>query len=292
MKKLFLSLFVATALVSCNRDNDDPTTEQDAPLPVKFISYDHESKNDNTPESTSNLEYDGSKLIKMSKVYTVNGKTKTDHSIIKYDGNLISSIDDSDEYEQYKTDFKYDANGNLIEETTYSASNNKKSITKTIIKYAISGKTINVTSKSENYYENQLNSIEKGNLVFTLNSNKQVIKKEGTRNRTYFDYNGNPIVDSRFSTYTYTYDGKNAILKNIAGMKNLSYSEFLLDNEFVGSLENVLSESFVENNDKDETKYETKYEYTYNQKNYPISIDVFYNGNSKKARTVKVEYNK
>lgn len=289
MKKLFLSLFVATALVSCNRDNDDPTTEQDVPLPVKLISYNGEDRNA-TPV-TNTLEYDGSKLTIMSKIYTINGKTKTDRSIIKYEGNLISSIDDSSEDELYKTDFKYDANGNLTEEIVYLASSYKKSITNTVIKYAINGKTIIMTSKSEDYYENQLNSIEEENYVLTLDSNKQVLKKEGTISRTTYDNNGASNTYTFPITNTYTYDGKNAILKNVAGISNLSYSDSFSDYITVSTTENLSNRKGV----YDKHSSEDKYEYTYNQQNYPININLFSkdgNGNFEKMGTIKVEYNK
>lgn len=252
MKKLILPFVLGAMLVSCSRDNDDvattpnpenPTTATETPvLLTKLVNVE-----ENGDVEITNFEYDGDKLTKIYGGYTGGGWSH--ESVITYTGDLITSI-------------KGKTSNNEGEETIfdYDEQNRLKTVTETI-------KGSSAIYTATRYYTHNadgtvvVREVEKRDYI-----NASLSDTETEKTMTYTVVNGlitkvEHNENGSISTGIYTYDDKNAPLKNIRGIKEAIF-EFFGEGAISFLPHNMTS--FKEGSGTD------TYEYKYNDENYPV----------------------
>jgi len=244
MKK-FLVLFGALtlSLTSCSSD-DSSSDSQDTPNPpvssVLVLLKKNISTDANGNKIITNLEYDGNKIIKMTR------EGSTDGFYFTYNGNLIT-----------KEEFKYNGNVELINKYEYDSNN-------FLISY-VSTKPMDEYGRKEEYKYETDGSIT----VNTFAGGKF----NGTHMQTYSNGNLVKIVMTDPFNYVFTeeyeYDNKNNPSKNILGFNKLinrSGGEGSLS-----SVNNTLKYTYsasANNNSPDVYKREI----IYNNSGYPTKI--------------------
>ena len=235
MKKIILFLSVITLIASCSSDADPlPAIDVNAnSVLVKKIIETEPSGNVITTEYT----YDGNKLVKT---------TDNDGFYEKffYTGDVITKIEFYNNTNQLEEQefFEYNSSQQLIsfQNLILSFNQGKKEV------YSYSGSNVNVS-----YYDgnvaSQTNLIGTGVINFTNGVVSSLTKNIGTT-----------------EIFTYTYDTKNSVAKNVLGSNKVS---IVLDSDglyWLGYSFNILTETHTSGGT-------TTYSYVYNNQNYPVS---------------------
>ena len=170
MKRLLFSALVGAMIISCSRDNDNtnpttpqtPATNEIGILPMKYSYYDRSNK----LSAEITFIYNGTKLTKLIH-------NDGDVSNVSYNGNLITSIINS----EMSSEFGYDSNGNLTSEKLKRFSNSTKTLEYEIT-YIINGSTVTAqkTSKNYNHLDGTLYSTSTSTITYTLDTQKRPIK--------------------------------------------------------------------------------------------------------------------
>lgn len=251
MKKLILPFVLGAMLISCSRDNDDvattpnpenPTTATETPvLLTKLVNVE-----ENGDVEITNFEYDGDKLTKIYGGYTGGGWSH--ESVITYTGDLITSIKGKDTGGEEETTLTYDEQKRL----------------KQVVN--IDKEPTRITTITRNYTHNADGTVVVREIEKTENINSPFPNTETEKTMTYTVVNGlitkvEHNENGSVSTDIYTYDDKNAPLKNIRGIKEAIF-EFFGEGAISFLPHNMTS--FKEGSGTD------TYEYKYNDENYPV----------------------
>ena len=270
MKKILFSALVGAMIISCSRDNDNPTTpktpaiSQTVILPTK-LTFSQTSKADDV----TTFSYDGNKLMKVTR----DNKDQT----YTYTGDLITSLNNANEGSYV---FNYDSNGNLISEKGESYNGSIK-FNENDITYTINGFTVTAQKISKNYnpLDGTYSSTTTSIITYTLDTKKRPIKiVEVSENK---DTAGN-ITLKENNTFTYQYANHHSFSENIKGMDKLTYSSVAIegedsDNIFfpISYIKEEINRSFYHFGSpyhNDNYTRESKVEYTLNTNNYPTKI--------------------
>lgn len=256
MKKLILPFVLGAMMVSCSRDNDDagltpnpnnPTTPAETPvLLTKIVDTD-----ENGDVETTQFEYDGDKLTKMS-ISERNG-TEAYEAVYTYTGDLITFIKQKEgDGETSETTLAYDDQKRLKTSTEISRGNTTVSTyTRHYTHNADGTVVVREIRKREHINGSFPNTESEKTITYTI-VNGLITKVENTEG-------------GHTSTDVYTYDDKNAPFKNVRGLKEAMF-EFVGDVIVTGVVHNMTSS--VEGQDT------FTYTYEYNDKNYPKKATV------------------
>ena len=271
MKKFLFSALMGAMMISCSRDNDNPTTPQTPAisqtviLPTK-LTFSQTSKAD----EVTTFSYNGNKLMKVTH-HDNKDQTYT------YTGDLITSMNNANEGSYV---FNYDSNGNLISEKGESYNGSIK-FNENDITYTINGSTVTAQKISKNYnpLDGTYSSTTTSTITYTLDTKKRPIKiVEISENK---DTAGN-ITQKENNTFTYQYANHHSLIENIKGMDKLNYSSVAIgredsDNIFfpVSYIKEEINRSFYHSGSpyhNDNYTRESKVEYSLNTNNYPTKI--------------------
>lgn len=250
MKKLILPFVLGAMMVSCSRDNDDagltpnpnnPTTPAETPvLLTKVVN----TEEDGSIETT-HFEYDGDKLVKTYGGYD-NGSWSHEN-IITYKEGLITFIKNKEGDEEGETTYTYDSQNRL--KTVIETSKDDERVYTSTRNYTHNADgTVVVKESQKTDYINPTHTDTEEEKIITYTVENGLIKKEETNNKGFI------------YAHTYTYDDKNAPLKNIRGIKPLIF-EFFGDGS-VSVMANNITSSTLDG-------YVETYTYDYNDKGYP-----------------------
>ena len=270
MKKLLFSALVGAMIISCSRDNDNPTTPQTPAisqtviLPTK-LTYSQTGK----ANEVITFSYDGNKLIKATR--------DNKDVIYTYTGDLITSINNPNESSYV---FNYDSNGNLISEKTKFYNGTIK-ISENDITYTVNGSTITAQeiSKRYNNSDGTLFSITTSTITYTLDAKKRPIRKVVVSEEK---NTAGDITLKENKTFTYQYANHHSLIENIKGMDKLNYSPFAIGSEDISGVHLPISYIKKERNStfyhsgsphfNDSHTGESIVEYILNTNNYPTKI--------------------
>lgn len=237
MKKMLIMAAAAIFMISCGSD-DSSTVTNDTVL-VKKIT---ETDEDGTLITV--LSYNGTKL---TEINTNDGLRQ----VLTYSGDLIT------EWKTYEGTV-------LIETDTYVYNSSNKLVTYTSIDNTDGGYHEKIT-----YVHNADGSIDykeyNGN-------NPSSIDQLNMTGKIYADkYTEVVTFDGESITYTmkFTFDGKNNPLKNVTGFDKIAFANTM---ESINYAENVTSETSSASNSTSAPKLQTTYAYTYDAKNYPLTV--------------------
>ena len=271
MKKFLFSALVGAMIISCSRDNDNPTTPQTPAisqtviLPTKLTS----SKTGKADE-VSTFSYNGNKLVKATHD---NNKDQT----YTYTGDLITSMNNPDGSSYV---FNYDSNGNLISEKTKFYNGTIKT-SENDITYTVNGSTVTAQkiSKNYDYRDGTLSSITTSTITYTLDAKKRPIRKVVVSEEK---NTAGDITLKENNTFTYQYANHHSLIENIKGMDKLNYSSFAIGSEDVSGI--YLPISYIKK-ERNRSFYhsgsphfnnshtgESIVEYILNTNNYPTKI--------------------
>ena len=270
MKKFLFSALVGAMIISCSRDNDNPTTPQTPAisqtviLPTK-LTYSKTGKTD----KVTTFSYNGNKLVKL----TQNNKDV----IYTYTGDLITSINNPNESSFV---FNYDSNGNLISEKTKFYNGTIKT-SENDITYTVNGSTVTAQkiSKNYDYRDGTLSSITTSTITYTLDAKKRPIRKVVVSEEK---NTAGDITLKENNTFTYQYANHHSLIENIKGMDKLNYSSFAIGSEDVSGvylpisyIKKEINSSFYHSGSShfnNSHTGESIVEYILNTNNYPTKI--------------------
>lgn len=271
MKKFLFSALVGAMIISCSRDNDNPTTPQTPAisqtviLPTKLTS----SKTGKADE-VSTFSYNGNKLVKATHD---NNKDQT----YTYTGDLITSMNNPDGSSYV---FNYDSNGNLISEKTKFYNGTIKT-SENDITYTVNGSTVTAQkiSKNYDYRDGTLSSITTSTITYTLDAKKRPIRKVVVSEEK---NTAGDITLKENNTFTYQYANHHSLIENIKGMDKLNYSSFAIGSEDVSGIylpisyiKKEINSSFYHSGSphfNNSHTGESMVEYILNTNNYPTKI--------------------
>ena len=271
MKKFLFSALVGAMIISCSRDNDNPTTPQTPAisqtviLPTKLTS----SKTGKADE-VSTFSYNGNKLVKATHD---NNKDQT----YTYTGDLITSMNNPDGSSYV---FNYDSNGNLISEKTKFYNGTIKT-SENDITYTVNGSTVTAQkiSKNYDYRDGTLSSITTSTITYTLDAKKRPIRKVVVSEEK---NTAGDITLKENNTFTYQYANHHSLIENIKGMDKLNYSSFAIGSEDVSGIylpisyiKKEINSSFYHSGSphfNNSHTGESIVEYILNTNNYPTKI--------------------
>lgn len=259
-------------MVSCSRDNDDagltpnpnsPTTPAETPILLTKVVNTEE----NGDVETINFEYDGDKLARLYGSYD-NGVSPYE-GVYTYTGDLITSIKENDNGDNItETTLAYDEQKRLKTVKETSRGNNFTSTTTRHYTHNADGRVVVREIEKREYLNSPLPNIEREKTITYTVENGLITKVEN-------------MEGVYTSTDVYTYDDKNATLKNVRGIKETIF-EFFDDGAVSGLKHNYAS--VLEGQDR------TTYNYEYHTNNYPKKATVTYS-NGQQA-TYEYFYNK
>ena len=270
MKKFLFSALVGAMIISCSRDNDNPTTPQTPAisqtviLPTK-LTYSQTGKAD----EVITFSYNGNKLMKVTH--------DNKDVIYTYTRDLITSINNPDGSSHV---FNYDSNGNLISEKEESYSGTIKVLEENTT-YTINGSTVTAQKISKNYDDitGTLSSISTSTITYTLDAKKRPIKSvEVSEEKN----TAGDITLKENNTFTYQYANHHSLIENIKGMDKLNYSSFAIGSEDVSGvylpisyIKKEINSSFYHSGSphfNNSHTGESIVEYILNTNNYPTKI--------------------
>jgi len=238
MKKIFAMAAIALFMVSCS-DDDSNSTQTNTKLTKVVVT-------DSDGVVTSNLTYDGNKLIEINS-------SDNEKQVITYTGNLVTEWKtfDADNQMIDKEIYQYNAQNQLVAyyELYYDAVQGNEGY-KTTYTHSSNG-TISFTEYS-------------GDDVDDLNSFTEK-SAEGTITDTTLTTIYNTGEDTE--VVTYTFDGKNNPLKNVTGMDKIGFAGTYGSKKF--NIENVVSQTYSYNGSAPVVESNTVY--TYNSDNFPLT---------------------
>lgn len=279
MKNVFILMLTSILCISCSRDDDNIVTattgESTENLVPVSISIETDKPRTNTifMYSSKNflqmIEYPDYDSGEMNFTYNNSGLITQVALNAPRNGNPMEE----------KGVFTYDNKNNLIKEVVTHTTEFGK--TEVVINYEIKNSTIIAKRVEKDYDTNgKINYTEESTITYTLDSQKRPYKSE--KNINFSITGGNPQLFE--DQINYSYHSDNYIYKNIAGFKNLTYSEFFFNAPNGGiyfGVKNYISSLEANKN------YQT--EITNNTSNYPNKITKF-NNKGEKEQTYSIEY--
>lgn len=226
MKHFILPIALGLALVSCNRDNDNNSGNEETPiLPVKISGG---------VDDYTEFKYNGDKL---TEIITKDEDVES-RSVVEYTGDLITSITAYDGSKQIeKTTYKYE-NGKIVESTEkrISEQGNEYSGVTTYTYNADGTITLN-HNDSRNQYISTI-TISNGNITKRVSDDGTILSEYDTYNNPFKNVRGmsallptiddfgfaNNILkevetknngDTYINTYTYDYNANNFPTKQV-----------------------------------------------------------------------------
>lgn len=237
MKKIyfFLSAIAIVSLASCSDSDNESSTNPSTDVLPKKIVWEQDDPDGFNYEIT--YTYNGNKLIQ---------GTDNDGTIERYTytGDLITKIEEIyDGVVEFQELFEYDSTGRLVLHKYQELLDDYQE--RNVLVYNTDG------TVTQNSYNETLNSTATVPSVYTLSFENGEMTK---------------IVQQGYSTYKYTYDGKNSPFKNVTGYAAVSYITHG-DFETEGKNQNILSVV-------DQTHNQSYMANTiqYNANNYPTKV--------------------
>lgn len=321
MRKVILGLVAITALISCKKEDGTSSDDSDKNGISNNNSNNNGSNNNgNTiieegtfPKEITHKDKNGIitgkdiSLIEGGKVVGQifegyeNGVFKiSKRTIITYKGTFPEKIEELGKTQTYTYDLKNRLikevveEGSIREENTYDyGGNNLAKMTKKITEKVLrEGNLASATLRDEYLFFHNGNRITVKNKTYQELADKTKLESE-PETTIYTIENGNIIKEERSSfsskeTIQFTYDNKNNPLSdNFTKILNPNY--FI---KFYNSKNNPLTATRIYLRDGKTEIKKTFYEYSYNNKDYPISIRRLKEENGSKVleETVELKY--
>lgn len=229
-------------LSSCSSSSDSSSSSGNLKLHQQIITNDFGDSN------TATYTYNGDKLLR------IDNSADGSYSKVYYTGNLVSKFED------------YDDTDTMIEKSTYTYNSDNKLASYTYFNYG------DDAAEKEVFTYNANGTIS-SSYYFSDSASVTPTDLATTRVITLVDGEVYTVVSTgdNNSTYTYTYDTKNNIYKNILGFDKLGgYA----DGENLGIMHNIVTESYQDGGGTQTDNYT----YTYNSSNFPITAIITESG--------------
>ncbi|RWX03806.1 putative periplasmic lipoprotein [Flavobacterium cerinum] len=238
MKKMLIMAAAALFMISCGSDDSSPVTNNDTVL-VKKIT---ETDEDGTLITV--LTYNGTKLTEINNNEGL-------RQVFIYAGDLITEWKTYQGTELITTDtYVYNSANKLV---TYTSIDNTEEAYHEKITYVHNA---DGSIDYKEYNGNTPSSIDQLNMVGKIYADKYTeVVSFGAESITY--------------TVTFTFDGKNNPLKNVTGFDKIAFVNTM---ESTNHAENITSETSSASNSTSAPKLQTTYVYTYDAKNYPLTV--------------------
>jgi uncharacterized lipoprotein YehR (DUF1307 family) len=252
MKKIILTLAIQFVLNACSKDDsstETPLADNSVVLLKKLVT----KNNINTDVSTSEMTYDGNKIVQMTSSH---GKI-----VYTYTGNLITKTETSTTNSTAKQQTVYTYESDKLISSLFSTVNQIPSVTSKIDYTYNSDNTISYIETEKTNINGIRTTITSGKLYF---SNGNLVKKESQQ--------GDATSGITNSSVEYLYDTKNNPFNNVLGYNKLLESEMGSNNllKTTGKSSYTLNGVTTQNGDSVQN-----YNYTsYNDKGYPLELKI------------------
>lgn len=238
MKKMLIMAVAAVFMMSCSGSDDTTPVQNETVLVKKIIETDEDGT------ITTVLTYNGTKLVEITN-------NEGYRQVITYTGNLI-------------TEWKSYQGTELVITDTYVYNTDNKLVTYTSI-----DNTEEAYHEKITYVHNADGSVDYKEYTGNTPTSINVLSMEGKILANKFTENVSFDGVNVTHTATFTFDGKNNPLKNVTGYDKIAFVNTM---ESLNHTENITSVTSSSSNNQSAPKLETTYVYTYDAKNYPLTV--------------------